>query len=232
MTDDDGLKRSLLIGCGFSGMTHVIDYGCGNGPWIWPLLDLCKTVTGVDCNAEYLHALEYEARKRGVSVKTVQAVDLRSLPSVSADGIICIGTLPVVQHGALWHDFFEQAHRILRPHGRILFNTFAPEIIYKRLREMEAVTYIRRKGLGFALDRQLGALRLLATSMRGKVSRHRRYYYALRPQVIESFIREKGFEVLMDPGTIAGKLPVYLLRSYPDRNPSRPQYLWWLVTKR
>jgi hypothetical protein len=41
------LIGELLDLCGFNGLQHVVDYGCGRGRWIWPLFARCQYVTGL-----------------------------------------------------------------------------------------------------------------------------------------------------------------------------------------
>jgi cyclopropane fatty-acyl-phospholipid synthase-like methyltransferase len=125
---DDAHERALigevLDLCGFGGLRHAVDYGCGRGRWIWPLAARSEAVTGIDCEQSYLDTIAAIAQANRRALQLIAAPTLRPLADASVDGIISIGTLPVVRAGELWHDFFDQAARVLRPQGRILLNTF------------------------------------------------------------------------------------------------------------
>jgi cyclopropane fatty-acyl-phospholipid synthase-like methyltransferase len=225
------LIGELLDVCGFDGLNHVVDYGCGRGRWIWPLCARCQHVTGVDCEQSYLDTIAQIAAANGLdTVQVINAPDLRAIPDSSVDGIISIGTLPVVRQGDLWHDFFEQAARALRPGGRILFNTFAPELVMDQLTSFEGLRYIRSHGVWFAIDRQIGWIMQWLRSFRASIERGKRYYAVPRAAVAQ-LIEAKGFRIVMGPDDVLAKSRIASLPAYANPDRTRPHYLWWLVTR-
>jgi SAM-dependent methyltransferase len=225
------LIGELLDVCGFDGLNHVVDYGCGRGRWIWPLCARCQHVTGVDCEQSYLDTIAQIAAANDLeTVRVINAPDLRPIADSSIDGIISIGTLPVVRRGDLWHDFFEQAARALPPNGCILFNTFAPEFVSHQLASFEAFQHIRSNGLRFALDRQIGWVVQWLRSLRGSIERSKRYYAVPRAAVAQ-LIEAKGFRIVMDPDELLAKTRIGSLPAYANADRDRPHHLWWLVAK-
>jgi len=229
--DERKLIGELLDACGFRGLDHVIDYGCGRGRWIWPLVERCKIVTGVDCEQSYLDTIATIAKMNDEKVQLINAMDLRSVADRSIDGIISISTLPIVRDGDLWHDFFEQAARVLRPGGRILFNTFSPAMTRHKMTSLEGLRYIQSNGWRFALDRQLGWIILWLLSSRGSIERGGRRHYATQAHAVERLFESKGFQIEYDPARLMRTTNVGLLPGYPN-DPRVPEYHWWCVRKK
>src|SRR5262245_56990688 len=179
-------------------------------------------VTGVDCEQSYLDTIANIAKQNDENVQLINALDLRRVADGSVDGIISIGTLPVVRKGDLWHDFFEQAARVLKPNGRILFNTFSPAMVRHKVTSFEGLRYIRSNGWRFALDRQLGWIIQWLLSFRSSIDRGQRYY-ATQPRAVERLLANNGFQIEYNTEMLMAKCSVELLPAYRN-DPNVPDY--------
>jgi len=208
---------ALFRASGFTGLAHVIDYGCHLGGWTLPLAAGNTSVTGVDLNPAYIESLAASATALGVPVRGVVASDLSGFPAASADGLLCLGTLQVLGQGALWHRLAADAHRVLRPHGRMLVNILTPAWPAGCFLRGEGLRYLGAHPWRWCLRRQLGWARqwVRAIGVRGITPSG--HYYAVPARVVHRFFEARGFRVT----------PF----SPPQPIPAYPPHAWFLAER-
>ena len=226
--------RHLLEFCGIGTSADIVDYGCGLGRWLWALSGVCQSATGVDCEAEYVEVVNaISATNQIHNIRAIQAFDLRGLGDACADLVIASGTLPLLS-GQLWHDFFNEAPRILRPGGAILFNTFTIEFAADQMLAGEGLRYLRSHGPRFALDRQIG---WCLQWYRGITARNirptaKKTYYVVSPKVVESFVREKGFLITKSHSELTRSTGLGSAEFTPTGSSGRAHRHWVLAVRR
>jgi SAM-dependent methyltransferase len=208
--------KGLLVETGFAGRAHVVDYGCHLGGWVLALASMCDSVTGVDIDAPYVESLNVTVAANQLNARGIVASDLSTIRS--ADGIICISTLQVVGSGDLWHQFFDDARRVLPTGGLVLFSIATPEMPRAWFLKLEGLSHLGRKSVTWCLRRQLSWARLWAKGATTRSIDRGRKYYSIRADVVEAFVRQKGFDVVSRPMPTLG--------SYERQN------AWFVVSKR
>ena len=208
--------KSLLIESGFSGRAHVVDYGCHLGGWVLALASMCDSVTGVDIDEAYVESLNATIAVNKLNARGIVASDLSSISS--ADGVVCVQTLQLVGSGDLWHQFFDDARRILPTGGRVLLTISTPAMPRGWFLRLEGLTHLGKKPLVWCIRRQLSWARLWAKGMTTRSIEQGKRYYSIPADVVESFMGEKGFDVVSRPKPTLG--------SY-DRHTA-----WFVVSKR
>lgn len=232
--DDPAERETIahaLSALGFAGLDHVVDYGCGRGRWIFPLAGMVNRVTGIDCDANYLSAIDNFASVNHLSgrVTTTAAADLSSLPRHSVDGMISIGTLQVLGDGARWHDFFRQARAALNPGGLLLCNVPTQYMVGGHFWGGEGFTQMKILGWRAGLDRQLGwLLQWLRALGRSRIVAGQKYY-AVSARAVERLASAHGFSIVEDTQSILQKTRLGEFPGYRNENPARPRYAWWLM---
>jgi SAM-dependent methyltransferase len=100
----------------------VLDLGCGRGEWLELLGEHGVEAYGVDTNERFVG----ENRQRGLDVRHEDALEhLRELPGSS---LAAVTAFHVIEHLALevFLDIVDEALRVLRPGGLLLFETPNP----------------------------------------------------------------------------------------------------------
>jgi SAM-dependent methyltransferase len=189
--------RALLAESGFTGRAHVVDYGCHLGGWVLALASMCDSVTGVDIDAPYVESLNVTVAANNLNARGIVASDLSTI--ASADGIVCVATLQVVGSGDLWHQFFDDARRILPKGGRMLLSISTPGMPLGWFLRLEGLTHLRKKPLVWCVRRQLSWARLWAEGVTTRSIAKGRHYYSIPADVVEAFVRQKGFDVVGRP---------------------------------
>lgn len=94
---------------------RILDLACGRGRHALPLAREGREVIGVDLALTALHALRAQARVSAI------AADLGALPlrDEVADMVLCVNFLD--------RALFPHLHRLLRPGGRVILETFLVE---------------------------------------------------------------------------------------------------------
>ena len=114
------LLRESVVG---KRAATVLDIGCGRGEWLELLRDEKISARGIDINK----AMTQECIKRGLAVDIGDAIDmLRQLPD-NAFGAVT--GFHIIEHVSLDSliELIEQAHRVVRPGGLVIFETPNPE---------------------------------------------------------------------------------------------------------
>lgn len=113
----------------FTGCRQVVDLGCGDGEFVALLREQGIDAVGVDADDKVAAA----AQAQGIPIIHQNVFDyLANAPDASVDGIFCahlVEHLPYTQVLAL----AQQAHRILRPGGRIVLATPDVRSLYAHL---------------------------------------------------------------------------------------------------
>lgn len=136
-----GILRKVGIDKGF----HVLDYGCGPGSYLVPLVELVGEsgrIYALDVNPLAVATVEGLASKKGLAnVQTVLSDCDTGLPSGSIDVVLLYDIL----HHLKEHDkVLAELHRILKPYGILSVNDH-------HLEKDEIISRITGNGL-FALS--------------------------------------------------------------------------------
>lgn len=155
MQSDFGIRRALWRHYKrlFHSGDRVLDFGCGTGSDAIYLAGLGVRVTGVDASPGMIQELFRKASEAGVAVeaRVGEAPDLLSFPDESFAGIIsAFAALNTVSD---LEAFSAEAHRLLRPGGRLVAHMLAPPGIWEQIecasegrwREARSVRRGRRK---------------------------------------------------------------------------------------
>jgi O-antigen chain-terminating methyltransferase len=104
-------------------LAPVLDIGCGRGEWIEVLTEAGLTARGVDLNGE----MARQCRERGLDVMEGDALEyLRRLPVGSLGAVTAMHVIEHLPFERLV-ELFDEAHRVLRPGGLVIFETPNPE---------------------------------------------------------------------------------------------------------
>jgi SAM-dependent methyltransferase len=113
--DSIRLQRHLNIGKD----DDVLEIGCGVGRLGKVFAPICRSWTGCDVSANMLkHAARRLTAFPNVRFVELSGYDLRPVPDASLDAVYCT---VVFMHLTEWdrYNYIEDAHRILRPGGRL-----------------------------------------------------------------------------------------------------------------
>lgn len=117
---------------GFSPTDHVLDIGCGNGHHLFALDGLFGSATGTDLSAGMIHAAQQQlntSKKSSYQFLTDDAQQLSQLPDNHFDVVLCIGAL---EHMFDKSAVLNNAHRVLKPGGRLVFLTLNDQFVWYR----------------------------------------------------------------------------------------------------
>jgi SAM-dependent methyltransferase len=102
---------------------QVLDVGCGSGWYAEYLVGKGADVTALDVNAEFV---QLTRARIGPHARVVQA-DLTEPLTFAADKEFDVVVCPLVLHYLRdWHSPLKELHRILKPHGALVFSTHHP----------------------------------------------------------------------------------------------------------
>src|SRR3954465_11047685 len=88
---DQSTLAHLLEGCGFAGMHSVVDFGCGEGGWLWPLSRMANAVTGIDLStAAIATAMAVRDLNQIDNVELQTSGTLEDVATSSVDGLIML----------------------------------------------------------------------------------------------------------------------------------------------
>ena len=106
----------------------VLDVGCGSGWYAEYLLGRGATVTAFDVNVEFVTRTQTRVGARA----HVLHADLAAPLDFAEDGEFDVVVCPLVMHYLKdWQPVFHEFHRILRPHGVLVFSTHHPFMDWK-----------------------------------------------------------------------------------------------------
>ena len=131
----------------FSPGQHVLDLGCGTGQDALFLARRGIRVTAVDVSPSMVDALRARRDREGfteqIDARVEDIARLGARPAASADGLIsAFAGLNTVAEPAR---FAANAHRVLRPGGRLIAHLLAPPGLWGRLRSPYASAELRRR---------------------------------------------------------------------------------------
>ncbi|MCU0324851.1 MAG: class I SAM-dependent methyltransferase [Spirosomaceae bacterium] len=96
----------------------VLELGCGWGRGVETLIEKCDHYTGLDKNQPLIDSLQAKYPKH-----TFRTADLPYLTDFQDNTFDFIVTFQVIEHIQNDHKFLEEAHRVLKPGGKILLTT-------------------------------------------------------------------------------------------------------------
>ena len=111
-------RMNILQEVGIEAGSHVLDYGCGPGSYIVPLVKLvgnCGKIYALDMHPLAIETVQKLTSKRGI--KNVQAIpsDCKTgLPPNSIDVVLLYDILHDLNNAS---DVLTELHRILKPKG-------------------------------------------------------------------------------------------------------------------
>jgi ubiquinone/menaquinone biosynthesis C-methylase UbiE len=131
------LLREVGIEPGFS----ILDYGCGSGSYIEPLVQLVGTsgkIYALDIHPLAIKKVRQMALgKEFANVKTIESNCLTGLPDNTVDVVLLYDTF----HGlAQPDDVLREVHRVLKPRGTLSFSDH-------HMKEKDLVTGVTNTGL-------------------------------------------------------------------------------------
>ena len=119
----------------------VLDAGCGPGWYAEYLLSQGATVTSIDYNAEFVALTRARVGDRATVIQADLTEPLRFAGDGQFDLIVC----PLVMHYLKgWTPTLREFHRVLRPHGVLVFSTHHPFMDWKQFEQEDyfAVTLL------------------------------------------------------------------------------------------
>jgi SAM-dependent methyltransferase len=106
----------------------VLDVGCGSGWYAEYLLSHGAAVAAFDINSEFVTLTRTRVGERA---RVLQA-DLAAPLDFAGDGEFDVVVCPLVMHYLKdWQPVFREFHRILKPHGVLVFSTHHPFMDWK-----------------------------------------------------------------------------------------------------
>lgn len=105
----------------------VLELGCGWGRGVEKLIDNCNHFTGLDKNEPLIKALQEKH-----PTHYFNTVNLPYLSEFQNDTFDYIVTFQVIEHIQDDHKFLQEAHRVLKPGGKILLTTVNKEYSLSR----------------------------------------------------------------------------------------------------
>lgn len=96
----------------------VLELGCGWGRGVEKLISACEHYTGLDKNTELIKALQANYPKHYFNT-----VDLPYLSEFQDNTFDFVVTFQVIEHIKDDHKFLQEAHRVLKPNGKIFLTT-------------------------------------------------------------------------------------------------------------
>jgi SAM-dependent methyltransferase len=178
--------EQILDAAGFLGLRRVIDYGGGNGSWVWRF----PGAVVYDTDESEL------APGRALAAANNLDVTFTSQPSAlgPADGIVSVAVQQLMSDAQL-REFFDHAHALLVPGGKLLLTVMSPRTLLRWLVRLERV---RLDGLFM----QLMWLHRLTFSFR-RVGHGARTPYCLRAREATRVAEEHGFRLISRlPGSV------------------------------
>lgn len=107
---------------------RVLDAGCGSGWYAEYLLGRGAEVTAFDVNLEFVTLTRARVGERA----HVLQADLAAPLEFAGDGEFDVVVCPLVMHYLKdWQPVFREFHRILKPHGVLVFSTHHPFMDWK-----------------------------------------------------------------------------------------------------
>jgi len=102
---------------------RVLDVGCGSGWYAEYLLSRGAAVTAFDVNLEFVTLTRTRVGERA----HVLRADLADPLDFAGDGEFDVVVSPLVMHYLKdWQPVFREFHRVLKPHGMLVFSTHHP----------------------------------------------------------------------------------------------------------
>lgn len=124
-TSGKQVETRIAAAVSLKASDEVLEIGCGVGRVGWAIAPECRAWIGCDISETMLS----HAQKRLAGLSNVRFVHLREanlgvIPDASVDVVYCTNMLPHLDQMERWQYVLE-AHRILRPSGRLYIDTIA-----------------------------------------------------------------------------------------------------------
>jgi ubiquinone/menaquinone biosynthesis C-methylase UbiE len=103
----------------------VLEVGCGVGRVGWAIAPRCRSWTGCDISENMLsHARKRLAGLSNVQFTHLNQAGLSKISDMAVDVVYCTNVLPHLDQMERWR-YVSEAHRVLRPSGRLYIDTIA-----------------------------------------------------------------------------------------------------------
>jgi ubiquinone/menaquinone biosynthesis C-methylase UbiE len=116
-------RRNVLKEAGIKPGFHVLDYGCGPGSYLIPLIELVGAsgkIYALDIHPLALQKIRKMAsKKRLTNVETIHSDCNTGLPDQSVDVVLLYDTFHDLEDGEI---VLKELHRILKPNGILSFS--------------------------------------------------------------------------------------------------------------
>jgi len=154
---DQGMRRVLWehYTSVFPPGAHVLDLACGTGLDAVFLAERGIHVTGIDLSPRMIARLQAKARQRGLENRIAAHVDdiatLGAWPAARFDGIVsAFAGLNTVRDLGV---FAWEAHRVLRPRGRMILHVLGPTHVWTQLALISTGHWLTARALRQRRDR-------------------------------------------------------------------------------
>jgi SAM-dependent methyltransferase len=132
ISDESSLQTSgklvearIAVAISLTASDDVLEIGCGVGRVGWAIAPKCRVWIGCDISEKMLsHAQRRLAGLSNVRFVHLREANLGEIPDVSVDVVYCTNMLSHLDQMERWQYVLE-AHRILRPSGRLYIDTIA-----------------------------------------------------------------------------------------------------------